>query len=198
MSFYSTRLNVLSIGLCAALLLQACGGGGAVAVTPPPVVTQPPIDGTIGQAPPPVVGGSGIVRYVNSALGDDSFSGSAASLVAGTGTGPWRTLARLQQVKLAAADQVVLACGGVWNETLKITGSDVVAGASSATVPLVITAPTGCTSPPEINGAEALLASQWSGYTGTETSGNIFVASLPRTVLQMADGGDTRYQCSAS
>jgi len=185
----------ISLALCTALFLTACGGdAGGGTTTPTPTIIPQLVDN--GQSPLLVANGTGIIWYINSATGDDNASGSAATLIAGTNSGPWRTLARLQSQTLIAGDQVVLACGSVWNETLKITGGNKVDG-SPTTPNIEITAPIGCISPPQINGSEAILASQWTSYTGTETSGNIYVASLPRTVLQMADNGDTRYLLEA-
>ena len=60
--------------------------------------------------------------FVNSNGGNDSYNGAAPAWTSGS-NGPWQTLAKLAAVTLAPNDTVYLACGGVWNETLKVPSS---------------------------------------------------------------------------
>ena len=127
--------------------------------------------------PPPAAAsptnGAGHSFYLNSATGDDSNDGRAAT--ASAGSGPWRTLARLLTSGLAAGDMVQLACGSVWHETLFIPASGTLAQ------PIVVSAaPAGCKTAPAIDGGVALAASAW-----TQHRGNIYKASLDTAPLQL-------------
>jgi parallel beta-helix repeat protein len=110
--------------------------------------------------------------YVDSRLGNDLNNGLAASqdMVGSGSAGPWRTLARVMQSSLGPGDRLVLACGSVWNETLRVPAS------GTATRPVVVTAPPeGCAigGKPTIDGSVSIPASAW-----TRHQGNIFWATL--------------------
>ena len=59
--------------------------------------------------------------YVSQASGDDAASGLAAQ--AADGAGPWKTLAKVAAIQLAAGDRVLLKCGDTWNEELAPKGN---------------------------------------------------------------------------
>lgn len=116
--------------------------------------------------------------FVNSNGGNDSYNGAAPAWTSGS-NGPWQTLAKLAAVTLAPNDTVYLACGGVWNETLKVPSS----GATN--VPITITAGPGyCTTPPLIDGAATVPAHQW-----VQHSGLIYKAKLPIDLIANPNPG---------
>ena len=76
-------------------------------------------------------------------------------------TTPWRTRARLMQSNLPAGDNVVLVCGGVWNETLRLPAS------GTAAKPVTVTASgTNCPAPPVIDGSVTLAPNAWTLHQG--------------------------------
>ena len=110
-------------------------------------------------ASPRASNSSGRVFYVDSKAGNDASNGLVASAGA-AGAGPWRSLAKLRAVALAAGDTVRLACGSEWNETLSVGAS------GTATQPITLAAyPDGCTTKPQVNGSVSIAASQWSVYS---------------------------------
>lgn len=121
---------------------------------------------------------SGRVFYVDSNVGNDSYSGTAAT-TSSNGVGPWRSLAKLAAAGLKPGDSVGLACGGVWNETLKPNAS------GTATSPIRIGShPSGCSNPPVIDGSFALQASAWTLHQGS-----IYRASVAAAPLQLFVAG---------
>ena len=112
--------------------------------------------------------------YVDSATGSDSNDGRTAAAGA-AGSGPWRTLARLMTSGLAAGDAVQLACGSVWNETLRLPAN------GTATQPILVGPPSaGCTTAPAIDGSVALAAAAWKPFRGS-----IYQATLASAPLQV-------------
>ena len=106
--------------------------------------------------------------YINPEGGNDTYSGTSAT-PAGASAGPWQTLARLGAATLAPGDTVYLACGGVWNETLRVPAS------GSPAAPINIAAGPGtCGVAPQIDGAISIPASAW-----VQHSGSIYRARLP-------------------
>ena len=106
--------------------------------------------------------------YVNPEGGSDSFSGTTAA-PAGGSAGPWQTLARLGAATLVPGDAVYLACGAVWNETLRVPAS------GTPAAPINIAAgPGACGVAPQIDGAIPIPASAW-----VQHSGSIYRARLP-------------------
>ena len=62
--------------------------------------------------------------YVDSEHGNDSWSGKMPTPSGSSSVdGPWQTLGRLATAPLLPNDVVYLACGGNWNETLRLTSS---------------------------------------------------------------------------
>lgn len=61
--------------------------------------------------------------YVDAELGSDEYPGVQA--IAGGGTGPWRTLARVATASIQPGDRILLKCGAIWEETpvLKLKGT---------------------------------------------------------------------------
>ena len=66
---------------------------------------------------------SATTYYVSQSAGDDSHDGCAA-LTEGA-HGPWKTLAKASSVTYQPGDQLLLKCGDIWDETLKLTGDGV-------------------------------------------------------------------------
>lgn len=108
--------------------------------------------------------------YVDSGSGNDAWSGKIASPNGSPGTdGPWLTLTKVSAASLVAGDTVLLKCGQSWNQTLTIKTS------GTASDPITFGAyPTPCATPPEINGATGIPASNWKLH-----SGKIYKATLP-------------------
>ena len=57
------------------------------------------------------------VYYVDSAAGNDSWSGLAGSYASGT-TGPWQTIAKVNSMAFAAGDSILFKRGDTWREEL--------------------------------------------------------------------------------
>lgn len=126
------------------------------------------------QAVGAVTASTGTVYYVDSAAGNDSNTGLAATAGA-NGVGPWRTLSKVAQASLRPGDVVRLTCGSVWNETLRLSAS----GTSAS--PITVTSyPAGCSNQPTIDGAVAIAAGAWAPHKG-----NIYKTSLATTPLQL-------------
>jgi parallel beta-helix repeat protein len=148
------------VGTARALSAAANLAVGGVPDTPAPAATTLP--------------SGGHTYYVDSNAGNDANNGAAA-VVGAAGTGPWLTLARLMQAPLAPGDTVVLACGGVWNETLRLPAS------GSMSQPITVSAPAGgCSTAPAIDGSITLPASAWTLYQG-----NIYKAALAKAPMQL-------------
>ncbi len=98
---------------------------------------------------------TGRIYYVDSRTGSDRNSGTSA------GTS-WKTLAKVAGFSLAAGDQIRLACGATWRETLKINAS------GTAGKPITVVAyPTNCTTPPVIDGSVNIPITGWSKFNGS-------------------------------
>lgn len=116
---------------------------------------------------------TGQVYYVDSKTGNDANNGQSATTSSG-GVGPWRTLAKLDMTLLRPGDSVRLVCGSVWNETLRM------GMAGTATNPISIGAyPSGCSTPPKIDGASTIAAGAWTLHKGA-----IYKTTLASPVLQ--------------
>lgn len=108
--------------------------------------------------------------YVDASAGDDKWSGKLSVKNAAPSTdGPWATLDKISKVSLVPGDSVLLKCGQRWNQTLHITSSGVSGNPISFGV-----YPSGCSTPPEINGGTLIPAKNWVKH-----SGNIYSATLP-------------------
>jgi parallel beta-helix repeat protein len=104
---------------------------------------------------------TGRIYYVDSRTGNDSSNGTSV------GTS-WKTLAKVAGFALAAGDQVRLACGAVWRETLKVNASGTVDKPIS-----LVAYPDNCATPPVIDGSVVIPTVGWSQYKGS-----IYRASL--------------------
>ncbi|MBS0446518.1 MAG: right-handed parallel beta-helix repeat-containing protein [Proteobacteria bacterium] len=120
---------------------------------------------------------TGKVYFIDSRIGRDTNTGT--NFVGTGGTGPWKSLKKLSTLALQPGDTVKLACGAVWNETLKLTTSGV-----SGTPIIVSTYPAGCSNPPVIDGSTAVASTSWVKY-----SGNIYKAALASTPQLVMTGG---------
>jgi parallel beta-helix repeat protein len=108
--------------------------------------------------------------YVDSSSGKDTWSGrQSAPVTAPSSDGPWQTLARVQAAALAPGDRVLLKCSQTWREPLVISSS------GTAASPITIGAyPSGCSTPPAIDGSADIPAYNWTPYIGS-----IYQARLP-------------------
>lgn len=118
------------------------------------------------------------VYFVNSNGGNDNYNGAAPAFTSGV-TGPWQTLGRLAGVPLQPNDTVYLACGAVWNETLKVPSS----GANGVAI-TIAAGPGNCVSPPTIDGAVTLQAHQWVQHIGS-----IYKTKLPIDLIANSNPG---------
>jgi len=59
--------------------------------------------------------------YVSASTGNDQWSGTSATVDGKIG--PWKTFAKVTEVKLKPGDQVLLRRGDTWNEELRPQGS---------------------------------------------------------------------------
>ena len=57
------------------------------------------------------------VYYVDSAAGNDSWSGLAGAFVSGA-TGPWKTITKVNSAAFAAGDSILFKRGDTWREEL--------------------------------------------------------------------------------
>jgi hypothetical protein len=110
--------------------------------------------------------------FVDPNRGNDAYSGTAALAATGN-AGPWQTLSRLATASLLPGDVVYLACGAVWNETLRVSSS----GTSLAPI-TVAGGPGSCVTAPLIDGAQAVPANAW-----VQHSGAIYKARLPADLV---------------
>ena len=137
---------------------------GGVPEVPPPASTFPTNE----------TGGRSF--FVDSRIGNDRNDGRLAA-AGGTGTGPWKTLARVMQSDLGPSDTLVLACGSTWNETLRVPAN------GAAGRPVRVTAPpAGCGSMamPTIDGSVAINPASW-----TNLGGSIWRTTMTQEPLQL-------------
>lgn len=110
--------------------------------------------------------------HVDSQLGRDDYDGRSPDTA-------WRTLRRLASAPLAPGDQVMLACGSVWRETLQLATS------GSATRPIVVRAAGACGQAPAIDGSLTLDATAWS-----RSHGAVYQTMMAEPPLQLfSDAG---------
>ncbi len=98
---------------------------------------------------------SGTTYFVDSRSGNDSYTGMA-NVFSAPGIGPWRTLGKLTNFSFKPGDTVRLACGSVWNETLKINSSGTVSSPIT-----IMSSPAGCRNLPAIDGSFKIPVNQW-------------------------------------
>jgi len=186
-TFSVSSCNARLIAAAVALLLSGCGGGGADSTASTdaaaaPVVTAMPADTAPVDVAPAAPTATDVMMPSEQALAAkpvtlqavdsstsvfiDSANGSDSN--AGTQAAPWKTLAKLKSVQLAAGQNVFLACSGVWRESVALTASNL---SSSATI---TSYGSTCTSSnrPRIVGAD-----NYSG--GWTRSGNIWSRAVP-------------------
>jgi len=195
------RLPLLwaSCALSGILLLTACGGGsgehastsgGAAAGTNATEATTSATStadalGQTDQAPASMAfalaatstATASTSYYVDSRIGDDGNDGKSSTAGA-AGTGPWKTLAKVATASLLPGDSVRLACGAVWNETLRLPTS------GQAGKPIIVTSfPGSCSNPPTIDGSTAIPDASWTPYSGA-----IYRTSLASEPLLLTTG----------
>lgn len=113
---------------------------------------------------------SAATYYVDANSGNDKWSGNQATPIGSPAIdGPWLSLAKVSTQLLSPGDTVLLKCGGSWNQSLSIKTS----GTASSPITYGVY-PAGCATPPQINGATLIPASNWKLY-----SGNIYKTTLP-------------------
>jgi len=95
------------------------------------------------------------VYYVDRNIGSDVLNGRQAA-VSNT-SGPWQSLARVTAANLKPGDEVRLACGQKWPETLRLGAS------GTAGAPITVRGwPLTCAIPPAIDGAIPVPSFLWT------------------------------------
>ncbi len=109
----------------------------------------------------------GATYFVDAAAGKDEATGTAADPAGGDG--PFRSLARLQQIRLQPGDRVSLRCGQKFAGplALQLGGPAGAAGAASAPVELVGHGDCGAGRLPLIDGKRSVQLEQGPGGLGT-------------------------------
>jgi hypothetical protein len=112
--------------------------------------------------------------YVDLAKGNDAWTGKLPTAVGSPASdGPWQSLGKIGSATLMPGDAVLLKCGQIWRETLKL-GSN-----GTAASPILIGRhPASCANRPVIDGAIPIPSSSWVRHAG-----NIYVAMLPLDLL---------------
>ena len=100
--------------------------------------------------------------YVDASHGNDNWSGNQSSRIGSPPTdGPWQSLGNVSAKVLTPGDSVLLKCGGIWHETLKLQSSGTI------TSPITIGAyPDACANKPIISGSTPIPAHNWIHDTG--------------------------------
>jgi parallel beta-helix repeat protein len=95
--------------------------------------------------------------YINSQLGDDSWSGKLPAAISNPSPdGPWQSLNRLANTQLLPGDIIELQCGSKWTQTLRLKNS----GTSDRPITIRPTSTT-CGVPPSIDGSQSVDAHSW-------------------------------------
>jgi Right handed beta helix region len=116
--------------------------------------------------------------FVDAAAGNDAWSGANLSN-SPAGTGPWRSVARVNQLPMGPGTKVYFKCGGVWREQLRVNGS------GTAANPILIGQYGTCSA------SNAPLITAASPVGGWQVhSGNIYVASVSYHVKQVLVDGN--------
>lgn len=168
MAAAASAVALPEVAASAALAQASKSTDGTTAI----VVATPPTS-AVGAA-----GGAGTVYYVDSNIGNDTYSGLSATVQTGN-VGPWKTLAKVGIATLQPGDTVRLACGSDWNETLRLANS----GTSTAAI-TVASWPAACSNRPAINGSTNIAAGSWTRFQG-----NIYRAPLAQAPLQVHYAG---------
>ncbi|MBA2658309.1 MAG: right-handed parallel beta-helix repeat-containing protein [Nitrosospira sp.] len=113
--------------------------------------------------------------YIDSELGNDSWSGKLAVKAGGTSIdGPWQSLNRLANATLSPGDVIELQCGRKWMQTLRLKNS----GTSGQPI-IIRPASSTCEVPPRIDGSHSVSARNWTGHDNA-----IYKVSWPVQQLQ--------------
>lgn len=116
----------------------------------------------------------GATYYLDVDSGSDSWTGLLASRNASGTDGPWQSLSRVSRQGLVAGDRILLKCGQTWAETLRVNQS----GTTSA--PIRVGAnPSGCSSPPTIEGAIPVPQHSW-----ILDRSSVYRAALPANLVE--------------
>ena len=137
----------------------------------------------------------GATYYIDSANGNDAWSGLQAAPA--QGSGPWRTLDALSAATLAPGDVIALKCDGIWHAPMSFNAS------GSASDPIIVRSYGQCTTgeKPEIDLAQKV--SNWapmgSGVYSAPVSFHVYdvyvnghylsKARYPAAGWRLADGG---------
>lgn len=167
--------SLLSLDALAVATLQTATHAEPVSAEPPNAqqVSVPEVEALAvvkGSGSADAITTTGATFYVDSRLGNDSYSG-IAPVPGVAGVGPWRTLAKLTQTGFSPGDTIRLACGSVWNETLRLNSS----GTAGSPI-TVAAASSNCATPPTIDGSVAIPAANWVRH-----SGSIFRTALSKS-----------------
>ena len=189
------RVCMRGIRLACLTLLGACGGGGGGSISGAPSVPEfgvAKISSAVlemvaaNESAPGITQGAAISAgyYVDANWGDDTKSGSIDQ--------PWRTLARLTNVRLQTGEGFYLRCGQKWRETLSLNHIQLVDGSTVAgygnecsTQKAVISGAD------DFSGGWAYSAGVWSRSlpAGTPKVSQLFVDGIPMRTAQWPDAG---------
>ena len=97
--------------------------------------------------------------YVDATNGNDTFSGTTASVSATNG--PWQSIAKVNTANLLPGDRVLFSCGQTWYETLKPINN----GTATANI-YFGSSPSQCTNKPKISGFNTIDGYNWQLYQG--------------------------------
>lgn len=120
------------------------------------------------------------VFHINSVLGNDADSGRSATR--NGADGPWRSLARLAAMDLRPGDEIVLACGSVWSETLTTRSS----GTPARPIKIGSGGQNCGERGPTIDGAIIIGPDAW-----TRESSRVYTAPLPMRPHQLFVAGES-------
>lgn len=109
--------------------------------------------------------------YVDAKNGNDSLSGTSASVSATNG--PWQSMVKVNSAPLQPGDQVLFSCGQTWYETLKPTGN----GTAAAKI-VFGSYPSQCADKPKISGFRSISSNNWQRHQG-----NIWKTSFPQNLI---------------
>ena len=131
--------------------------------------------------------------YVDSALGNDSWSGKLPAAVnSPSPNGPWQSLNRLATATLSPGDVVELKCGSKWIQTLRLKNS------GTPERPIVIRSGSStCGVPPSIDGSQMIDARNWVRHSNAIYKASWPIQKFQNGTLAMGTAGWTSWSASA-
>ena len=130
--------------------------------------------------------------YVDSALGNDSWSGKLPAAVnSPSPNGPWQSLNRLATATLSPGDVVELKCGSKWVQALRLKNS------GTPEHPIVIrSGPATCGVPPSIDGSQRIDAHSWVRHSNAIYKAAWPIQKFQNGTLAIGTAGWTSWSAS--